>query len=559
MALRAEVWAPRGRRVELLTRGRSHVMEPAGEGWFRAPVVLPPEADYGFSVDGSDPLPDPRSHRQPKGVFGPSRVVDHAAFEWTDQSWQGMHLPSAVLYELHIGTFSPEGTFDGAIARLDHLVDLGVDAIEVMPVAAFDGQRGWGYDGVALYAAHQPYGGPDGFKRLVNAAHDRGIGVVLDVVYNHFGPTGNMLEQFGPYTTDRHQTPWGDAVNLDGPDADPVRRYFIENACHWLERYHVDALRLDAVHALVDESPRHFLAELASEIDALAAHLRRPLWLVAEYPRTDPTGVAAPEAGGHGLDAEWRDEVHHAVHAWLTGERSGYYEDFGHAADVAEALTGPQEAFERTRFVVCAQNHDQVGNRARGDRIEHLVGIDLAKVAAAIVLTSPFVPLLFMGEEWAASTPFPYFAGPRNDDLDEAVRRGRTEEFAGFGWEPGDIPDPIAEETFTGAKLPWDEIDADAHAGMVRWYRDLLRLRRSRPELTDPRPGSTSVDEHDCETTLVIWRGETAVAVNTGTDPVHLSLDKDENRQLLLSSAPEVHLTAAGIHLPGRSVAIAGR
>ena len=558
MSLRAEVWAPRATHVELLTPGRRIAMEPIGDGCFRAADDLEPGSDYGFCLDGGAPLPDPRSSWQPHGPSAPSRVVDHDAFEWTDRRWAGLHLPSSVIYELHIGTFSEAGTFDGVVDHLDHLVELGVSAIEVMPIATFDGGRGWGYDGVSLYAPHEPYGGPDGFKRLVDGAHGCGLGVILDVVYNHFGPTGNHLNRFGPYLTERHQTPWGDAVNLDGPQSEPVRRYFLDNARYWFDRYHVDGLRLDAVHALVDESDRHFLSELADETAADAVHGTRPRWLVAEYPTTTPIGVTSPDAGGHGLDAEWRDEVHHALHAWVTGERSGYYAEYGRVADLAEALTGPKEPLSRSRFVVCAQNHDQVGNRAQGDRLCHLVDTGLVQIAAALVLLSPFVPLLFMGEEWAASSPFPYFAGPRNPDLDDGVRRGRREEFAAFGWEPSTIPDPIDDSTFASAHLRWGECGDTAHASMLEWYRDLIALRRARPELSDPRPASTGVDEHDSEHTLVVWRGDTAIAVNTDAAPAHVSLAGCNGGRLLLANNGDVRLTEDGVVLPPHTVAVVG-
>ena len=411
---------------------------------------------------------------------------------------------------------------------------------------------------MAPYAVHEDYGGPEGFKRLVDAAHARGIGVLLDVVYNHFGPTGNVLNRFGPYTTDRHQTPWGDAVNLDGPDSAQVRRYLLDNARHWLTNYHLDGLRLDAVHALVDESDRHFLTELAEETDALAAHLGRKLWLVAEHPTTEPTAVTAREAGGHGLDAVWRDEVHHELHAWLTGEREGYYANFGRVTTLAEALIGPKRSLPRSRFVVCAQNHDQVGNRARGERLCHLVDLGMAKAAAALIICSPFVPLLFMGEEWAASSPFPYFAGPRNDELDETVRHGRLEEFAAFGWNADDVPDPIAGATFDSARLRWHEVDEGAHREMFAWYRALVALRRSRPELSDPRPASTAVDEHESEHAIVLWRGSTAVAVNIDASPVALVLDQVSGRRILLTSDDSVELTDDGVVLPPHSVAIIG-
>lgn len=554
----AEVWAPRAERVQLLTRDEFIDMEPLDDGWYGAPVVLPPNVEYGFSLDGGEPLSDPRSHWQPAGVFGPSRTVDHDAFRWTDRRWTGVHLPSSVIYELHVGTFSATGTFDGVIDHLDHLILLGVDLIELMPVAAFDGARGWGYDGVAPYAVHEPYGGPEGLKRLVNAAHSRGIGVLLDVVYNHFGPTGNHLNRFGPYTTDRHQTPWGDAVNLDGPDSEHVRRYFLDNALHWMSDYHVDGLRLDAAHALVDESDRHFLAELSLETEALAAHRGQPLWLIAEYPATEPIAVTAQEAGGHGLDAAWRDEVHHALHAWFTGERNGYYAEFGRVSTLAEALIGPKKNLPRSRFVVCSQNHDQVGNRARGDRLCQLVDIGLAKAAAALIICGPFVPHLFMGEEWASSSPFPYFAGHRNEELDDSVRRGRIEEFGGFGWDPEEVPDPIAESTFDSARLRWGEIYEGDHRDMQNWYRSLIALRRTRPELSDPRPSTTAVDEHDSEQAVVVWRGETAIAVNIDASPIHLSLEGQSDRRLLLASDANVRLTDEGVVLPAHSVAIIG-
>jgi maltooligosyltrehalose trehalohydrolase len=541
----------------LVARGETVAMEPVGDGWFRAPVVLPHLTDYAFALDDGAALPDPRSHWQPSGVFAPSRVIDHRVFDWHDDGWTGVHLPSSVIYELHVGTFSTAGTFDGAVQHLPHLAALGIDLIEVMPVAAFDGDRGWGYDGVAPFAVHQPYGGPESFKRFVDAAHALGIGVLLDVVYNHLGPTGNHLHQFGPYTTDRHQTPWGDAVNLDGPRSEPVRRYFLDNAKHWLANYHLDGLRLDAVHALVDESDRHVLAELSDEVEALAAHLRRPLWLIAEYPTTEPIAVTAREAGGHGLDAVWRDEVHHALHAWLTGERDGYYADYGTASTLAESLIGPKKNLPRSRFVACSQNHDQVGNRARGERLCHLVDPDVATIAAAITLCAPFVPLLFMGEEWAASSPFPYFAGPRDDALDDAVRRGRVEEFAGFGWDADAIPDPIAEKTFESARLDWGELDHGVHREMFTWYQSLLALRRDRPELTDPRPWSTGVDEHESGKALLMWRGGTAIAVNIDDEPATFAID-GRGRRILLTSHVAAELGEDALTVPPRSVAIAG-
>jgi maltooligosyltrehalose trehalohydrolase len=553
--MRPEVWAPRATRVDLVVSDarRPAAMRASRDGWFASEDELEPGTDYGFSLDQSEPFPDPRSHWQPAGVFGPSRVVDHDDFEWTDDRWRGVGFAGSIVYELHIGTFSSPGTFDGATEYLDHLVELGVDIVEVMPVNAFDGFRGWGYDGAQLYAVHDPYGGASGFKRFVDAAHERGLGVFLDVVYNHFGPTGNHLDRFGPYTTDRHRTPWGDAVNLDGPGSVDVRRFFIDNARFWLETYHLDGLRLDAVHALVDDSETHFLAELAESVEALAAHVRRPLSLVAEYPQTEPIAVRSRDAAGHGLTAAWRDEVHHAIHAAMTGERNGYYAPFGELRDIAAAVLGPKEELPRDRFVACVQNHDQVGNRASGERLVHLVGTEDAKVAAALLLCGPFTPLLFMGEEWAASSPFPYFCGPRDDDLDEAVRRGRREEFAAFGWDPAAIPDPVAQSTFELATLRWSERDEHDHAAMLAWYRQLIRLRRARPELADPRPGSVEVDVDEPARTLVMRRGAIAVAVNLSNHDARVNLSGD----LVLGSVEGIRTGADGILLPPHSVAVA--
>jgi maltooligosyltrehalose trehalohydrolase len=552
--MRAEVWAPRATRVDLVVSGarQSTAMRAHRDGWFASEQELEPGTDYAYALDGSAPLPDPRSQWQPAGVFGPSRVVDHDDFQWTDEHRRGVLLAGSIVYELHVGTFSSAGTFDGAIKYFDHLVDLGVDVIEVMPVNAFDGVRGWGYDGVLLYAVHDPYGGPSGFKRFVDAAHGRGLGVFLDVVYNHFGPTGNHLDRFGPYTTDRHRTPWGEAVNLDGPGSVDVRRFFIDNARFWLETYHLDGLRLDAVHALVDDSETHFLAELAESVDALSAHVRRPLSLIAEYPQTDPVAVRSRDAGGHGLTAEWRDEVHHAIHAAMTGERDGYYAPFGELGDIAAAVLGPKEELPRDRFVTCVQNHDQVGNRAKGERFVHLVGMDAAKVGAALLLCGPFTPLLFMGEEWAASSPFPYFCGPRAEDLDEAVRRGRRHEFAAFGWEPAATPDPVAQSTFELATLRWSELAEQDHASMLAWYRQLVRLRRERPELADPRPASVEVDVDEARRTLVMRRGPIVIAANLSDHDARL----DVMGELVLGSVEGIRTGADGTTLPPHSAAV---
>jgi maltooligosyltrehalose trehalohydrolase len=426
-------------------------MERGDRGWWHAHVPSgAPGLDYAFSLDGGEPLPDPRSPWQPRGVHAPSRLVDHQRFSWTDQRWQAPPLGSAVIYELHVGTFSPEGTFDGVIGRLEHLAGLGVTHVELMPVAEFPGVRGWGYDGVDLWAPHHAYGGPDGLKRLVDACHARGLAVLLDVVYNHLGPSGNYLGRFGPYFTSRFRTPWGDAMNFDGAGSDEVRRFVCDNARMWLRDYHVDGLRLDAVHAIADGSAVHILEQLAQEVEKLAASLGRHLVLIAESNLNDPRIVQPPSAGGYGIDAQWNDDFHHALHTVLTGERHGYYADFGRLADLATAFrrgfvyAGEYSVFRDrrhgrpaigvsgNRFVVSAQNHDQVGNRALGERASLLMSEGRLHIAAALLLTSPFVPMLFQGEEWGASTPFLYFTDHAEPELVEAVRKGRCQEFAAF-------------------------------------------------------------------------------------------------------------------------------
>jgi maltooligosyltrehalose trehalohydrolase len=477
------VWAPRATTVELVGPAGPRRMAPAGDGWFRSAGPLAPGTDYAFSLDGGEPRPDPRSPWQPAGVHGPSRTVDQDSFEWTDAGWRGFELCTAVLYELHVGTFTREGTFDGVVGKLDHLASLGVDAVELMPVAAFPGRHGWGYDGVALYAPHEPYGGPSGLARLVDACHARGLGVLIDVVYNHLGPSGNYLAEFGPYFTDRYRTPWGDAVNLDGPGCREVRRFLIDNALMWLRDYHADGLRLDAVHAIFDSSPVHFLEELALEVAALAEVEDRRFWVVAESETTDPRVVRPRQEGGYGLDAVWHDDFHHALHVALTGEHDGYYASFRGARDLSTVLEGGSvrgEPAPPTRLVAFSQNHDQVGNRARGERLVHLVGDQGARLAATLVLQSPFVPLLFMGEEWGASTPFQYFTDHDDPELARAVSAGRRREFEAFGWAPSDVPDPQDPATFERSKLRWEEIAEPPHRDLLDWYREFIRLRRQR-------------------------------------------------------------------------------
>jgi maltooligosyltrehalose trehalohydrolase len=460
--------------------------------------------DYAFALDDGEPLADPVSRSQPRGVHGPSCVVDPAAFQWTDCGWRGVDRPDLVFYELHVGTFTAAGTFEAIIEMLPRLRDLGVTAVELMPVAQFPGARNWGYDGVFSYAPQSSYGGPEALRALIDAAHAHGLAVVLDVVYNHLGPEGNILGHYAPYFTDRYCTPWGDALNFDGPDCDEVRRYFIDNALHWISEYHLDGLRLDAVHAICDASATPFLAELAAAFHALGKQLDRHIHLFPESDSNDPRLVRPSERGGLDHDAVWCDDFHHAVHAALTGERDGYYADFGDTADIAKSLSdrfvfdGRYSQYRRRRhgasasdvardrFVVCVQNHDQVGNRARGERLSVLVSPARQRLAAALLLLSPYLPLLFMGEEYGETQPFLYFVDHHDVGLLRAVREGRQREFASFGWDV-DVPDPGAPATFDACRLRHERAQEQPHAAMRALYAALLRLRREEPVL---RPGS---------------------------------------------------------------------
>ena len=585
------VWSPTASEVSVvvgradaadlgLIHGRQllleRVEEPGRPGWWEVAVDEAGEGtDYLFRLDGGPGRPDPRSCWQPFGVIGPSRLVDHSGFPWSDGSWRGIHLPSAVLYEIHVGTFSEEGTFDGARAHLDHLVDLGVDAVELMPVAEASGERGWGYDGVDLFAPHHAYGGPAGMKRFVDAAHARGLGVVLDVVYNHLGPVGNFLSEFGPYFSERHRTNWGAAVNFDGPFSDEVRHFVIDNARMWLSDYHLDGLRLDAVHAISDSSAVHVLERLAGEVRQLGADLGRQVVLIAESDLNDPRFVRSPDAGGYGIDAAWADEFHHALHAALTGERSGYYEDFGSLAALATALRRgwvyagewsphrkrthgrPPTGLSADRFVVSLQNHDQVGNRARGERLGALCGKRRARIGAALLLTAPFVPMLFQGEEWDAASPFQYFTDHRDGELGRAVSEGRRAEFSAFGWGPEEVPDPQDPETFARSKLCWAELERQAHDDMLAWYRELLALRRRTPGLAGARLPTAETVFDEAAGWLLVERPGLAVALNLGAAAAHVPLGgRVGSWRPALVSDPGIELRDATIVLPPDSLAV---
>ncbi len=509
------VWAPNAGRVRVRALDDEYELARADAGWWTVEVPGAEHGtDYGYLLDDAEqPRPDPRSRWQPDGVHGLSRMYEHDRYSWHDQHWTGRQLPGSVIYELHIGTFTPAGTFDSAIERLDHLVELGVDLVEVLPVHAFNGEHNWGYDGVCWYAVHEPYGGPDGFKRFVDACHGRGLGVVVDAVYNHFGPSGAYQPEFGPYLTSGRST-WGDLLNLDGPGSDEVRRYIVDGALSWLRDYHVDGLRLDAVHALLDRRAVHLLEELAREVDALSTHVGRPLTLIAESDLNDPRLVTPWQAGGYGLHAQWDDDVHHALHVLLTGERQGYYADFAAPDALGQVLTGAflhadtSSSFRQRRhgrpvdrrnvpghrFVVCLQNHDQIGNRAQGDRLPASVSPGRLKVGAALLLTSPYTPMLFMGEEWAAGTPWQFFTSHPEPELAAAVGAGRREEFAEHDWPDVEVPDPQDPATFSRSKLDWAELEKPAHAGMLDFYRRLIALRKELPELSDPRLDLVSVE-----------------------------------------------------------------
>jgi maltooligosyltrehalose trehalohydrolase len=570
MSHRPSVWAPFPERVELFTAGERHPMDRDERGWWTALIELPGGTDYGFVLDGSEPIPGPRTPWQPYGVNGLSRTLEDAPFAWSDGGFNARPLADAVIYELHVGTFTPEGTFESAIARLPDLAELGVTHVELMPIAEFSGERGWGYDGVHPFAPHHAYGGPDGLRRLVDAAHGAGLAVLLDVVYNHLGPEGNHLSSYGPYFTSKYSTPWGDAVNFDDAGSHEVRRFVVDNALMWMRDYHIDGLRLDAVHAIYDQSAVHILEELATATRALGAELGRRLVLIAESDLNDPRLVRPVEEGGYGLDAVWADDVHHALHVALTGEEVGYYADFadadamaraiadpfvyaGHYSAVRDRLHGrPAGDLPGDRFVAALQNHDQVGNRALGERLAHLVSPGRVRIGTGLLFTMPYVPLMFAGDEWAASSPFRYFTGHASRELALAVSEGRREEFASFGWETHQVPDPQDPETFKVSKLDWGERDREPHAGVLEWYRALLALRAATPALRNPDRAGLSVDHDPDAGWILVRRGPLRVAANLGAAAVEIEVDG----QVRLAWPPELEHTDGRLRLPPDSIAI---
>ena len=527
------VWAPRAGAVTLWLDGAEFAMAPEACGWFAAEAPAGAGARYAFRLDGGPPRPDPASRRQPDGVHAPSALVDVDALPFRVGRWEVASLERAVIYELHIGAFTLPGTFDAAIERLDHLAELGVTHVEIMPVNGFNGVWNWGYDGVAWYAVHEPYGGPEGLARLVDACHARGLGAILDVVHNHLGPSGNYLGEFGPYLVEGARSTWGEQLNLDGPDSDPVRALVTGNVVQWLRDYRFDGLRLDAVHALADQSARHILAEIADTTAALESELARPLLLVAESDRNDPRTVVPRSHHGLGMHAQWADDLHHAVHTAVTGERDGYYVDYDGLPDVARAwrdgflYNGRWSPYRRRtvgaplpdtveghRLVTCIQNHDQVGNRPAGERLTALVPPELVRVAIVLLLASPTTPMLWMGEEYGETNPFPFFTSHPEQALGHAVSAGRKEEFADFAsWRDAEVPDPQDPRTFSRAKLDWERLGTPGGQARMALWRDLLRLRAEHPALADRRREHVTVHAADATTLLLERRAGSAAAV----------------------------------------------
>ena len=563
------VWSPLNSLVgvSLIQSDRLIPMEKTGRGYHEAIVEdVSPGDLYLFHLGMDQGRPDPASRFQPQGVHGPSALVD-PFFSWDDAQWSGISLADYIIYELHVGTFTREGTFESVIPHLDYLTDLGITAIELMPVAQFPGKRNWGYDGVYPFAAQNSYGGTAGLKKLVNACHQRGLAIILDVVYNHLGPEGNYLGDYGPYFTDSYKSPWGPALNFDGPYSDEVREYFIQNALYWLIDCHIDALRLDAVDAILDHAPFTFLEELSVEVKRNAQRINRNMFLIAESADNNARLLQPRECGGYALDGHWNDDFHHSLRALLTGDRSGYYRDYGEFAHLVKAYregfvySGEYSPFRKRRhgtssrdiaarkFVVFAQNHDQVGNRMAGDRLTQTVSFEQLKLAAALVLLSPFLPLLFMGEEYGETAPFPYFVSHSDPKLVEAVRQGRRAEFAAFDWQ-GEVPDPQDETTFLKAKLRHELRESGEHKLLLEFYRELVRLRKTIPALARSDKQQMAVRDHSSEKILTVerWHGEDRVLmvanIGAGENSVTVPLESQRRRKVLDSAAP--HWRGAG-------------
>jgi maltooligosyltrehalose trehalohydrolase len=585
------VWAPLLRQVALRIvqpRERDLSLERDERGYWQATVDdVTPGSRYWFLLDGTTQRPDPASQFQPESIHGASEVVDHSTFQWNDAGWEGVPLEDLIIYELHVGTFTPEGTFEAIIPRLAELRDLGITAIELMPVAQFPGGRNWGYDGAYPYAVQNTYGGPTGLKALVNAIHQHGMSAILDVVYNHMGPEGNYLRDFGPYFTGKYRTPWGDAINFDEAHSHGVRNFVVENTLFWLREYHFDALRLDALHMVYDQSAKHILQELAESVAQLSRESGRKCYLIGESDLNDVRLIKPVRDGGYGLDAQWSDDFHHSLHALLTGERAGYYEDFGEIEQLAKAMKEGfvySWQFSRFRkrfhgnssrqrparqFVVATQNHDQIGNRMLGERLSQLVDSESLKLAAGTLLLAPHVPLLFMGEEYAEDSPFLYFVSHTDEQLVAAVRAGRKSEFEAFQWEQ-ECPDPQAVDTFEESKIRWNKRERDRHRTMLKFYRRLLALRRSIPHVVDKK-GLTV----DClaRQEVLIWRrkhqwGQVHCLMNFSSEvqTIRPPVQRSEWKKILDSAdarwngpgaaLPEILRSRQEVTIPARSLAV---
>ena len=578
---RFDIWAPEAGSVTLLAGGKRYPMArrpgtgPEDEGWWTA-ADAPAEGDvdYGYLLDGDEiPLPDPRTRRQPDGVHALSRTFNPGAHQWQDSGWQGRELQGAVIYELHLGTFTPEGTLDAAASKLDYLAGLGVDYIELLPVNAFNGTHNWGYDGVQWFAVHEGYGGPAAYQRFVDAAHAAGIGVIQDVVYNHLGPSGNYLPRFGPYLKQGEGNTWGDSVNLDGPGSDHVRRYILDNVAMWLRDFRVDGLRLDAVHALKDERAVHILEDFGALADQISEEVGRPLTLIAESDLNNPRLLYPRDVNGYGLEGQWSDDFHHAVHVNVSGETTGYYSDFDSLGALAKVLQdgffhdGSYSSFRERHhgrpinfdavhpaaLVVCSQNHDQIGNRATGDRLSQTLPYGSLALAAVLTLTGPFTPMLFMGEEYGATTPWQFFTSHPEPELGKATAEGRIKEFERMGWDPAVVPDPQDPETFTRSKLNWAEASEGHHARLLELYRALIRLRRSTPDLTAPGFAATEAEFDDDARWLRFRRGGVQVVLNFAEQSV--TLDR-AGSELLLATDDAARIDAGKVELPGLSAAV---
>jgi maltooligosyltrehalose trehalohydrolase len=494
-----KIWSPLSASVELILKeGERSSLEKGEMGyWLLTTEKVKPGSLYKISVDGKDPLPDPTSLSQPEDVHSWSRAENLAMFNWTDTAWKNVPQDQFIIYEMHTGTFSPSGNFNGIVDKLDYLKDLGITAIEIMPVGQFPGSRNWGYDGVYPFAVQHSYGGAEGLQQLVNACHEKGIAVILDVIYNHLGPEGNYLPQFGPYFTEKYHTPWGQALNFDDAWCDGVRDYFIENALMWFRDFHIDALRMDAVHAIKDFGPTHIIKEIRQHTDLLAKNNGRDFYLIAEMDLNDPVFINPYEKCGFGADGQWIDEFHHALRVASGQPREGYYSDFNGVSDLAKSYTdayvydgqfshhrkklfGKKTYNEGNQFVVFSQNHDQIGNRMLGERSSQLVSFEMCKLMAAAVFISPYLPMLFMGEEWAESNPFLFFISHTDKELAAIVNKGRKEEFSYFNWQ-GEPPDPRLEKTFTDSMLQWNLTDTEPHRTMLRYYKNLISLKKTLP------------------------------------------------------------------------------